>query len=48
MMVARSTGLICAAGIISVVIPPSIPMIIYGITAGHPSLNYLWGGLYQA
>ena len=31
---ARSTGLICAAGIISVVIPPSIPMIIYGITAG--------------
>lgn len=26
--VARSTGLICAAGIISVVIPPSIPMIV--------------------
>ncbi len=42
--VARSTGLICAAGIISVVIPPSIPMIIYGITAGASITKLFMGG----
>ncbi|WP_118813622.1 TRAP transporter large permease [Haemophilus haemolyticus] len=41
---ARSTGLICAAGIISVVIPPSIPMIIYGITAGASITKLFMGG----
>ncbi|HHF4346471.1 TPA: TRAP transporter large permease [Haemophilus influenzae] len=41
---ARSTGLICAAGIISVVIPPSIPMIIYGITAGAFITKLFMGG----
>ena len=40
----RSTGLICAAGIISVVIPPSIPMIIYGITAGASITKLFMGG----
>lgn len=45
---ARSTGLICAAGIISVVIPPSIPMIIYGITAGASITKLFMGELYQA
>ncbi|MCK3658325.1 L-dehydroascorbate transporter large permease subunit [Pasteurellaceae bacterium Pebbles2] len=42
--VARSTGLTCAAGIISVVIPPSIPMIIYGITAGASITKLFMGG----
>ncbi|HHF3371991.1 TRAP transporter large permease [Haemophilus influenzae] len=42
---ARSTGLICAAGIISVVIPPSIPMIIYGITAGASITKLFMGGI---
>lgn len=42
---ARSTGLICAAGIISVVIPPSIPMIIYGITAGASITKLFMGGV---
>ena len=41
---ARSTGLTCAAGIISVVIPPSIPMIIYGITAGASITKLFMGG----
>ncbi|MFD0965650.1 TRAP transporter large permease [Seminibacterium arietis] len=41
---ARSTGLICAAGIISVVIPPSIPMIVYGITAGTSITKLFMGG----
>lgn len=41
---ARSTGLICAAGIISVVIPPSIPMITYGITAGASITKLFMGG----
>ncbi|CKH00904.1 TRAP transporter large permease [Haemophilus influenzae] len=41
---ARSIGLICAAGIISVVIPPSIPMIIYGITAGASITKLFMGG----
>lgn len=41
----RSTGLICAAGIISVVIPPSIPMIIYGITAGTSITKLFMGGV---
>ncbi|MFQ1015116.1 TRAP transporter large permease [Avibacterium paragallinarum] len=42
--ISRSTGLICAAGIISVVIPPSIPMIIYGITAGASITKLFMGG----
>ncbi|OZN24521.1 L-dehydroascorbate transporter large permease subunit [Actinobacillus seminis] len=42
--VARSTGLTCAAGIISVVIPPSIPMIVYGITAGASITKLFMGG----
>ncbi|TDQ58086.1 tripartite ATP-independent transporter DctM subunit [Mesocricetibacter intestinalis] len=42
---ARSTGLICSAGIISVVIPPSIPMIIYGITAGASITKLFMGGV---
>ncbi|MFQ1023107.1 TRAP transporter large permease [Avibacterium paragallinarum] len=42
--ISRSTGLICAAGIISVVIPPSIPMIIYGITAGTSITKLFMGG----
>ncbi|TCP96563.1 tripartite ATP-independent transporter DctM subunit [Cricetibacter osteomyelitidis] len=42
---ARSTGLICAAGIISVVIPPSIPMIVYGITAGASITKLFMGGV---
>lgn len=42
--VARSTGLVCAAGIISVVIPPSIPMIVYGITAGASITKLFMGG----
>lgn len=42
--VARSTGLTCSAGIISVVIPPSIPMIIYGITAGASITKLFMGG----
>ncbi|WP_439291198.1 TRAP transporter large permease [Lonepinella koalarum] len=41
---ARSTGLTCASGIISVVIPPSIPMIIYGITAGASITKLFMGG----
>ncbi|CDF99038.1 TRAP transporter large permease [Avibacterium paragallinarum] len=42
--ISRSTGLICATGIISVVIPPSIPMIIYGITAGTSITKLFMGG----
>ncbi|MFY1027939.1 TRAP transporter large permease [Actinobacillus seminis] len=42
--VSRSTGLTCAAGIISVVIPPSIPMIVYGITAGASITKLFMGG----
>lgn len=42
--VARSTGLTCAAGLISVVIPPSIPMIVYGITAGASITKLFMGG----
>ncbi|BFU60848.1 MULTISPECIES: TRAP transporter large permease [Rodentibacter] len=41
---ARSTGLLCSAGIISVVIPPSIPMIVYGITAGASITKLFMGG----
>lgn len=44
---ARSTGLICAAGIISVVIPPSIPMIVYGITARTSITKLFMGERYQ-
>lgn len=43
--VGRSTGLICAAGIIAPVIPPSIPMIIYGVTAGVSITQLFMGGI---
>ncbi|AZU62000.1 TRAP transporter large permease [Neobacillus mesonae] len=41
----RSTGLICASGIIAPVIPPSIPMIIYGVTAGVSITQLFMGGI---
>jgi TRAP-type transport system large permease protein len=43
--VGRSTGLICASGIIAPVIPPSIPMIIYGVTAGVSITQLFMGGI---
>jgi tripartite ATP-independent transporter DctM subunit len=43
--VGRSTGLICAAGIIAPVIPPSIPMIIFGVTAGVSITQLFMGGI---
>ncbi|MBP1932671.1 TRAP transporter large permease [Ammoniphilus resinae] len=51
MMVARgynknvSTGVICAAGIIACVIPPSIPMIIYGVVSGASITQLFMGGI---
>ncbi|WP_085522239.1 TRAP transporter large permease [Tuberibacillus sp. Marseille-P3662] len=39
----RSTGLVAAAGIIAVVIPPSIPMILFGVT-GNVSISQLFMG----
>lgn len=39
----RSTGLVAAAGIIAVVIPPSIPMILFGVT-GSVSISKLFMG----
>jgi TRAP-type transport system large permease protein len=41
----RSTGIICASGIIAPVIPPSIPMIIYGVTAGVSITQLFMGGI---
>ncbi|RFB12645.1 L-dehydroascorbate transporter large permease subunit [Bacillus sp. HNG] len=41
----RSTGLICASGIIAPVIPPSIPMIIFGVTAGVSITQLFMGGI---
>ncbi|MFS0824632.1 TRAP transporter large permease [Bacillus sp. 1P02SD] len=41
----RSTGLVCASGIIAPVIPPSIPMIIYGVTAGVSITQLFMGGI---
>ncbi|GGC83856.1 dehydroascorbate transporter [Thalassobacillus devorans] len=41
----RSTGIICSAGIIAPVIPPSIPMILYGVTAGVSITDLFMGGI---
>lgn len=41
----RATGLLCATGIISVVIPPSIPFIVYGVTAGASITKLFMGGI---
>ncbi|MCC3377857.1 TRAP transporter large permease subunit, partial [Cohnella sp. REN36] len=41
----RSTGLICASGIIAPVIPPSIPMIIFGVTSGVSITELFMGGI---
>jgi TRAP-type transport system large permease protein len=41
----RSTGIVCAAGIIAPVIPPSIPMIIFGVTAGVSITQLFMGGI---
>ncbi|WHY71704.1 TRAP transporter large permease [Fictibacillus enclensis] len=41
----RSTGLICASGIIAPVIPPSIPMIIFGVTSGVSITQLFMGGI---
>ncbi|WP_082235403.1 TRAP transporter large permease [Halobacillus massiliensis] len=41
----RSTGIICSSGIIAPVIPPSIPMILYGVTAGVSITDLFMGGI---
>lgn len=41
----KATGLLCATGIISVVIPPSIPFIVYGVTAGASITKLFMGGI---
>jgi TRAP-type transport system large permease protein len=41
----RSTGLIAASGIIAPVIPPSIPMIIFGVTGGVSITKLFMGGI---
>ncbi|GAA4726055.1 TRAP transporter large permease [Brevibacillus fulvus] len=42
---AQSTGLIAAAGIIAPVIPPSIPMIIFGVVSGVSITKLFMGGI---
>lgn len=41
----KSTGLIAASGIIAPVIPPSIPMIIFGVTSGVSITKLFLGGI---
>lgn len=41
----RSTALIAAAGTIGPVIPPSIPMILYGVVAGESIVKLFLGGV---
>ncbi|MGI6186316.1 MAG: TRAP transporter large permease, partial [Brevibacillus sp.] len=41
----RSTGLIAAGGIIAPVIPPSIPMIIFGVTSGLSITKLFMAGI---
>ncbi|WP_134699197.1 TRAP transporter large permease [Ammoniphilus sp. YIM 78166] len=41
----RSTGLIAAGGIIAPVIPPSIPMILFGVTSGVSITKLFMGGI---
>jgi tripartite ATP-independent transporter DctM subunit len=43
--VGKSTALICTAGCIGPVIPPSIPMILYGVTAGVSIVKLFLGGI---
>jgi len=40
-----STGIICASGIIAPVIPPSIPLILFGVTAGVSITDLFMGGI---
>ncbi|WP_408009292.1 TRAP transporter large permease [Pseudalkalibacillus sp. A8] len=42
---AKSTGLIASAGIIAPVIPPSIPMIIFGVVSGVSITRLFMGGI---
>jgi len=41
----KSTALVCTAGCIGPVIPPSIPMILYGVTAGVSIVKLFMGGI---
>ncbi|MEK5325660.1 TRAP transporter large permease [Aeribacillus sp. FSL M8-0254] len=41
----RSAGLIAASGIIAPIIPPSIPMIIFGVTSGVSITKLFMGGI---
>ena len=41
------TGLIAAGNILSPIMPPSVPMIIFGVQAGVPLQNYLWVVLHR-
>jgi tripartite ATP-independent transporter DctM subunit len=41
----RSTGLICSAGCIGPIIPPSIPMIVYGVSAEVSIVKLFLGGV---
>lgn len=41
----RSAGLIAAGGIIAPIIPPSIPMIIFGVTSGVSITKLFMGGI---
>ena len=43
--VAKSTALICSAGCIGPIIPPSIPMILYGVTVGVSIVKLFLGGI---
>lgn len=44
----RSTAIICSVGIIAVVLPPSIPMIVFGVTAGVSITKLFMGGIVPA
>jgi tripartite ATP-independent transporter DctM subunit len=41
----KSTALICSAGCIGPIIPPSIPMILYGVTVGESIVKLFLGGI---
>lgn len=41
----RTTGILCAAGIIAVVLPPSIPMIVFGVVSGASITRMFMGGI---
>lgn len=42
----KSTALICAAGCIGPIIPPSLPMILYGVIAGVSVTKLFLGGIF--